>query len=304
MAKSSVTAVTKYFPTVNEGFQTTVASPGVTSGGANVPLASTAGLVDGSVFVGVVEPGLTNQQVFTGDVDVTNAKIANVKWTRGSNVSHATGTTVVDWDTGTAMQMISAGVKKEHNDNGTHAAVTATSVSTTGSVTAGNNLTVSAGTVTMPTASLPSRVLTPTYIFRATRNATANSTPSAWNPMIFTTAEFNIGGCYSTSTGRFTAAISGYYQFSTSVQNDSGWANILVGFHKNGSDYSWGTRYENASGTAAGNFTQGAVLHHSDVVHLAAGEYLEVKYWADDGDLYGGPDPVANFFSGFLVAAG
>ena len=119
MAKSNVSSVGNHFPTVNEGFATTVAGGGITSGGVEVTLSDVAALDDTTIFVGIVEPGLPNEQVFTGTVDKPNSKITGVKWTRGTNTSHAAGTTVVDYITGTAISMITKGLSVSLNQDGT-----------------------------------------------------------------------------------------------------------------------------------------------------------------------------------------
>ena len=119
MAKSNVSSVGNHFPTVNEGFATTVAGGGITSGGVEVTLSDVAALDDTTIFVGIVEPGLPNEQVFTGTVDKPNSKITGVKWTRGTNTSHAAGTTVVDYITGTAINMLTKGMLVSHNQDGT-----------------------------------------------------------------------------------------------------------------------------------------------------------------------------------------
>lgn len=120
MAKSDVSAVTNLIPTVNEGFTTTVASPGVGSGGATLPLTSVSGLVNGSVFVGIVEPGQAGEQTMTGIVDTAGSQITSVKWTRGTNAAHAAGVTVVDYVTGTALNMITKHLAVEHTQAGRH----------------------------------------------------------------------------------------------------------------------------------------------------------------------------------------
>jgi hypothetical protein len=117
MASSDVSAVTNYFATPNEGFSTTLNS-NILSGAATVPLASVTGLVNGKVFVGMIEPGLTNQQVFTGIVDTGGSQITGVKWTRGTNVAHASGVSIVDYVTGTAFKMMSTGIQKSLNQDG------------------------------------------------------------------------------------------------------------------------------------------------------------------------------------------
>lgn len=141
MAKSNVSAVTKYFATVNEGFTTTISST-IAANAAIVPLSSVSGLVDASVFVGIIEPGdATKEQVFTGTVDVTNSRITGCIWTRGTSASgHAGGVTVVDYTTGTAFNMFSAGILKQHKQSGAHAAVTADSITTTSLTVAGKDI--------------------------------------------------------------------------------------------------------------------------------------------------------------------
>lgn len=129
MASSNVSSVTHLLPKANEGFITTLGST-ITSGASIVPLNSTTGLTNGTTFVGIIEPGATNQQVFTGQVDTADGEITGVVWTRGSNVGHAGGVTIVDYITGTALNMLSKWAATEHNDNGTHNAVTASSVTT------------------------------------------------------------------------------------------------------------------------------------------------------------------------------
>lgn len=155
---SDVSAVSNFFATANEGFTTTLATT-ITSGATTVVLTSASGLTNGSVFVGIIEPGGANQQVFTGIVNTALSEITNVVWTRGTNVGHTAGVTIVDYTTGTMLDMITAGILKQHNQDGTHAAVTATSLTTTGAVTAGNGLTVSAGGVSVPSNSILSAAL-------------------------------------------------------------------------------------------------------------------------------------------------
>lgn len=137
MSKSDVSAVTHLLPTVNEGFISTISST-ISPATATIPLNDVTGLVNGSTFVGIIEPGATNQQVFTGTVDTSGLQITGVKWTRGTNVAHAAGATIVDYVTGTSINMITKWAAVEHNDNGTHGVVTATSVSTTGDINATN----------------------------------------------------------------------------------------------------------------------------------------------------------------------
>ena len=119
-------SVIKYFPTPKEGFITTLGSS-ILSGAVTVPLNSTSGLTNGDVFVGLIEPGLTNQQCFTGTVDTAGNQITGVVYTTGTNVAHSAGVTIVDYVTSTTVGMISKGVLKHANQDGslTNAAVKA-----------------------------------------------------------------------------------------------------------------------------------------------------------------------------------
>jgi hypothetical protein len=131
---TSVTSVTKHFPSAQDGFTTTLSGT-IASGATTVGLNSLTGYTTGEVAVFVVAPTATSEkQTFTGTVDTAGLQITNVVWTSGTNQTHAAGTTVVDYATATHMSMLSKGLKVEHNQNGTHGAVTATSVASTGAV--------------------------------------------------------------------------------------------------------------------------------------------------------------------------
>jgi len=127
---ADISSVTNYFPIHKEGFVTTVGVGGVTSGGTTVPLTTTSGLTNGDVFVGLVKPGEDGEQCFTGIVDTSGSQITGVKWTTGSNQDHAAGSTIVDYVTSTSQNMQSTGVLVEHNQDGTHSDITATSITT------------------------------------------------------------------------------------------------------------------------------------------------------------------------------
>lgn len=121
MSSSDVSGVSNgFFSTVAEGFVTTTAGS-VTAGNTTVPLNSTSGLTTGNVFVGIVEPGVTGkEQTFTGTVDTSGSQVTGVVWTRGANVDHAAGVTVVDYVTGTHHNIMTKGMLIAHNQDGTH----------------------------------------------------------------------------------------------------------------------------------------------------------------------------------------
>lgn len=193
---SNVSSVANHFPTVNEGFITTVAGTEVASGGTVIQLASVSGLVNGYVFAGIIEPGAAGQQVFTGTVDTGGSQIIDVVWTRGSNTAHPIGSTVVDYVTGTAINMITKGILVGHNQDGTHKALSAPSATITGGVSVGTTLSVS-GTSTLAGTVHNGRVVHAVQ----TMASGATLTPDA--------ATYNIAECASLATNTTLAAPSG-----------------------------------------------------------------------------------------------
>lgn len=115
----NVSAATKFWPTAQEGFTTTLAST-VSSGGTTVALNSVAGYVNGDTIVFVVDPTDVNKkQAFTGIVDTSGVQITGVIWTEGPNQTHTAGATVVDYETATAWALQAKGLKVSHSDDGT-----------------------------------------------------------------------------------------------------------------------------------------------------------------------------------------
>jgi hypothetical protein len=142
MSSSDVSAVTNHFVTPNEGFSTTLGTTTL-SGATTVPLASTSGLTNATIFVGIIEPGGTKEQTFTGTVDTGGSQITGVKWTRGTNVDHSAGVTIVDYVTGTGPKMATKGLLVEHTQDGTHGNVTTDSITNTGAFTSTGAHTIS-----------------------------------------------------------------------------------------------------------------------------------------------------------------
>jgi hypothetical protein len=137
----NITSVTQYFPRAVEGFVTTLGGT-ISAGATTMIFNSTAGYSVGDVGVWLIEPGGSNEQAFTGTVATGNS-ITGVVWTKGSNNTHNTGAIIVDYTTSTGFDMHTAGILVQHNQDGSHKNITATSVSTgsltaTGTVTAGN----------------------------------------------------------------------------------------------------------------------------------------------------------------------
>jgi hypothetical protein len=116
---TTVAGASNHFPKPQDGFTTTT-SGSISSGATTVGLNSVGSYSNGDVFVGVIEPGVTgSEQTFTGIVDTSGVQITSVVWTRGTNVAHSAGVTVVDYVSATHLGLISKGILVSHNQDGT-----------------------------------------------------------------------------------------------------------------------------------------------------------------------------------------
>lgn len=72
-------------------------------------------------------------------------------------------------------------------------------------------------------------VITPAQCaFSAYRQASADVTYAADQTVIMTSTKFNVGSAYNTTTGIFTAPVTGLYFFSWNCYNNSGTGNLRV----------------------------------------------------------------------------
>lgn len=144
-------------------------------------------------------------------------------------------------------------------------------------------------------SSIPSYALYNPYKFRAFRTATHVTANNADAIIVMDTETFDTNNNFSTSTGRYTAPISGFYYFSAGVYFESGGS--LAGnikFYKNGTLYVNGVL--NTPQTA-----NAFICTVSDLISLQAGDYIEPWTFtsAATGVLEGSPNC---FFSGFLLS--
>ena len=166
-----------------------------------------------------------------------------------------------------------------------------------------NNIqnTQSVDAITIDTAE---RVLTPALpVFFAEKTSTFNST-SSFQEIVYDTAHINQGNCYNTSTGRFTAPISGIYEFgyghiATAADNVH-----RMHLKKNGSYITIGgvtKKYELRHQIMDDDYQSNA--QYVVYVSLAASDYVSIWWKTDNNDdsLYADTAQVYNVFRGRLI---
>jgi hypothetical protein len=109
------------------------------------------------------------------------------------------------------------------------------------------------------------------------------------------TVTFNIGNCYNTADGRFTAPITGIYHFKWhQLLPNAGSGRHDAAFYKNGALFS-GTRFI-LNKEAASTFRTIRVEAH---INLAANDFVEVYYLSGAAALWA--DANYGTFSGYLI---
>lgn len=123
-----------FFPVAYGGFVDSLAST-ASAGATTVALTSLAEYSTGDTVVLCVNPGdAVLEAFFTGTVNSNS--VENVKWVGGPGAaaSHAAGAPVRDYVSAAGQSMMTKGIKQQHNDDGTHGGITATSVASSGAV--------------------------------------------------------------------------------------------------------------------------------------------------------------------------
>jgi microcystin-dependent protein len=125
-------ANTDKFKKAKRRFSTTVDVSGFAQGATTLNLTTTTGLDTDTAITLVIDPGLATEEVITGVVsgsDVINC----VRGKEGTtDQAHTAGAVVTMYFTETHWDDLIDGVLVEHNQNGSHGAITATSVSVDG----------------------------------------------------------------------------------------------------------------------------------------------------------------------------
>jgi hypothetical protein len=137
----------------------------------------------------------------------------------------------------------------------------------------------------------------PTFFAWQQEGVGTYSTTSITNP-IFTSTLVNTGGNYSTSTGRFTAPISGTYEFNCMLLVRSSSVAAEMTFRKNGANVvGRNLAYSNPSGAGGHD-----PAHYSIFIDMSAGDYVTPWISVNGGsgtDIYYGGG--LGWFSGRLV---
>lgn len=138
----NITSVVDFFPTVAESSVGMTLSGTIAPGAATVGVSNLSNYANGEYVVFTIDAATpTLKQVFTGQVSGSN--ILNVVWTYGTNQAHTTGATIIDYVSATTMDMVTAGILKQHTQAGAHIGLSNTGGATfTGGITT-DSLTIS-----------------------------------------------------------------------------------------------------------------------------------------------------------------
>ena len=159
-------------------------------------------------------------------------------------------------------------------------------------------------TITDPSNSVSSKVLTNPYKFSAYSNSAQTPSAGVWTLVNIDTKLFDTGTSFNTATHLFTAPIAGFYQFNAGVGFNSAPDNQLlaVGLIKNatsGTPNYQGPTIGNASGAnnvASLDFSRTLQLNANDTIGLMA-------YSASGLGIVSGNAPMYTVLECFFVSA-
>ena len=149
------------------------------------------------------------------------------------------------------------------------------------------------------------RITTPTRPAFHSRHTSPGGTVGVQGIIVFDTEDFDIGGNYNTSNGRFTAPVAGIYYFhfdALPCENTSGavladGSAVYVSFYKNGAETAATSQRSYARTNGA---TQYNTIYRTEIMQLSANDYIQVnvqnKYIYNDASGYYNP-----VFHGHLI---
>ena len=109
----------------------------------------------------------------------------------------------------------------------------------------------------------------------------ANNAETADGDVTYTSVNHNTGGHYSTSTGRFTAPVTGYYSFFANYTGDAGCTSCQVKFKINGAINAVGNHYSGGSPTSWGTNPYMSCDLSGTHVYLSANDYVQLNLVAN-----------------------
>lgn len=135
------------------------------------------------------------------------------------------------------------------------------------------------------------------YKFSVYRNAAWTSANASFGKVQFDTKRFDTNSNFDNVTNfRYVAPVAGFYQFNARAGSSQTQDTLNeIAFYKNGVELTDGF-----VGNTGGAGTQTWMVSISDLIQLAAGDYIEVFFLASGGA--GATGSVQSGFSGFLVS--
>lgn len=108
--------------------------------------------------------------------------------------------------------------------------------------------------------------------FMAKAQYTVPYSPGANNPIVFNVVTSNVGNCYNSSNGAFTAPVGGVYQFNYHLLGTNDATDGDVRVWVNGSNYT--------IASYGGNYTGYKPIDVHFSIKLSAGDYVQLRNWA------------------------
>jgi hypothetical protein len=341
-------ATDKFMEVGVPGSATTLSAPGYTIGNSSITVGSTANwpTTTGVAFAIDVVQVVNSVEVrvdgtyceFVGTVS-GGSSVTNVALTYGNPQNYAAGalTRVYIPVSSTRENRLADGLLVEHNQDGTHGAITSTNAALTtpkiitgvndtngnslikvaATASAVNQVTVTnAATTHAPTISATGSdsnvtlsivgkgvggvTLQNPYKFRVYRSAAQNTGNNAATVVLCDTKTYDTGSNVDVTTnkGRFTAPIAGFYQFNGCTGISAASGTTVI----YAALYKNGSLYSQGSlyGSTAG--TSSVAANVSDIISLAANDYVELWVFCNGTAAMVSGTSTNNYFSGSLVS--
>ena len=134
-------------------------------------------------------------------------------------------------------------------------------------------------------------------MFRAKMNGGYNTTNNTQGEIIFQSEDFDLGGAYNHTNGRFTPNIAGYYFIDASLQFSNSQSNyhFRSSIYKNGSEWSLDTMWNDGS-----NGENHCKV--SSIVYVnGSSDYISIFGWQNSGGALTVNPGNGSYFSAFFL---